>query len=102
MDCIESQFEAVGNADLVKDVVQVILYGLLADEELRADFFVVKALGNELNNFHLAVAEKRPSATRAGFGRRREGFDHLGGHAARGKLLLVWRIAASVPGHKAG
>ena len=34
MDCIESQFEAVGNAELVKDVVQVILYGLLADEEL--------------------------------------------------------------------
>ena len=82
MDCIESQFEAVGDAEPVKDVVQVILYGLLADEELFADFFVVKALGDELNNFHLALAEERLSATRTGFGRRREGFDHLGGHVA--------------------
>jgi hypothetical protein len=43
MDCIEHHFEAVGNADLVKDVAQVIFYGVLADEELFADFFVMKA-----------------------------------------------------------
>ena len=44
MDCVERQFEAVGDTELVKDVVQMILYGLLADEELYADFLVVKAL----------------------------------------------------------
>src|ERR1039457_7074138 len=82
MDCVERQFEAVGDTELVKDVVQVILYGVLADEEIFADFFDVKALCDLLNNFHLAVAEERLSATCAGFGRRREGFDHLGGHVA--------------------
>ena len=82
MDCIESQFEAVGHAELVKDAVQVILYGLLANEELFPDFFVVKALSDQLNDFHLAVGEERLSATRTGFGRSRKGLDHLGGHVA--------------------
>ena len=30
MNRIERQFEAVGDAELIKDIVQVILYGLLA------------------------------------------------------------------------
>src|ERR1017187_4072912 len=82
MDCVERQFEAVRDAELVKDVVQVILYSLLADEELCADFFVLAALSDELNNFHLAVAEERLFTTRTGFGRCRKGIDHLGGHVA--------------------
>jgi hypothetical protein len=44
MDCIEHQLETVGDAEFVKNVVKVILYGLLADEEFFADFLVVKAL----------------------------------------------------------
>src|ERR1039457_4667749 len=82
MDCVECQFEAVGDAELVKDVVQVILYGLLTDDEPFADFFVLKALGDELNDFYLAIAEERFFVTRTGFGRCRKGIDDLGGHAA--------------------
>ena len=51
MDSIEHQFEAVGDAELVKNVVKVILYGIVADEELLADSFVLKALSDELDNF---------------------------------------------------
>src|ERR1035437_4537234 len=82
MDCVERQFEAVGDTELVKDVVQVILYGLLADEELFSDSFVLKAPSDELDNFQLAVAEERLFFTRTGFGRCRKGIDDFGGHAA--------------------
>jgi len=82
MDCIEHHFEAVGDTDLVKDVAQVIFYGVLADEELFADFFVLKALSDKLNDFRLAVAEEPFFTTRTGFGRCRKGIDHLGGHVA--------------------
>ena len=44
VDGVESKFQAVGNAELVEDVVQVILHGLLADEKLFADFLVAKTL----------------------------------------------------------
>ena len=80
MDCIERQFETVGDAEFVKNVVKVILYGLLADEELYTDFVVAKALGYELDDFLLAVADDRLSPTRVGVGGR-EGVDHLGRHA---------------------
>jgi len=77
MDCIQRQFEAVGDAELVKNVVEVILYGLLADDESYADFLVVEALANELDDFLLAVADERLSATWSGFGSG-EGVDHFG------------------------
>ena len=64
MDCVERQFEAIRDTELVKDVVQVILYSLLADEEPFADFLVVKALSDELNDFHLSRSGNQ-------FGRRR-------------------------------
>ena len=48
VDCIEREFEAVGDAEFVKNVVEMILHGLLADEESYADFLVSKALGDEL------------------------------------------------------
>jgi len=34
MDGVKSKFKAVGEAELVEDVVQMVFYGLLADEEL--------------------------------------------------------------------
>ncbi len=55
MHCIEREFEAVGDAEFVKNVVEMILHGLLADEESYADFLVSKALGDELDDFLLAV-----------------------------------------------
>jgi hypothetical protein len=85
MDCIERQFEAIGDAEFIENVVHVILYSLFADEQLFADFLVVKTLADELNDIHLAVAESRLFARRTGFGRRREGIDHLGGRVAKSR-----------------
>src|SRR5579863_3749333 len=81
MDGVESEFKAIGDAKLVEDVVQVIFYGLLADEKFFADFLVAEALGNELNDFFFAVAEERLFAARAGLGRFRESLHDFGGHA---------------------
>jgi hypothetical protein len=78
MDCIERQFEAVGDAELVKNVVEVILYGLLADQKSYTAFLVVEALDDELDDFLLAVADERLSASGFGCG---EGLDHFGGPA---------------------
>ena len=66
MDGVKSEFQAIGNAKFVKDVVEVIFYGLLGDEELFADFFVAEALGDQLNDLFFAVAEKRFFAARTG------------------------------------
>ncbi len=41
---IERQLEAVGDAEFVEDVVQMVLDGLLGDEKLFADFLVTEAL----------------------------------------------------------
>jgi hypothetical protein len=48
MDCIESQFEAVGKAKLVKNVVQMIFNRLLTDKELLADLAIATALRDQL------------------------------------------------------
>jgi hypothetical protein len=45
--------------ELVEDVVQMILYGLLGDEKSFADFLVPEALRDELNKFFFAVAKQR-------------------------------------------
>jgi hypothetical protein len=81
MNRVQSQLEAVGDAEFVKDVVEMVLDGLLADEELFADFFVAEALSDELDDFLFAVAEQGLFAARAGFGGLGEGFQDLGGHA---------------------
>jgi hypothetical protein len=81
VDRVEGEFEAVGDAKFVKDVVEVILYGLLGDEEFFADFFVAEALRDELNDFLFAVGEERLFAARAGLGGFGEGLHDFGGHA---------------------
>src|ERR1700726_1004344 len=82
MDCIEYLFEAVGNAEFVKDFVQMIFYGVLADEEFFADYFVLKTASDMLNDLYFAVAEKRLFTSHIGFGRCRKCVDQLGGHVA--------------------
>src|SRR5260370_40840382 len=57
VDGVEREFEAVGNAELVENVVQVILDRLLADKKLFADFLVAETLRDELHDFFFAVAE---------------------------------------------
>jgi hypothetical protein len=80
VNCIERQFESVGDTEFIKNVVEMILHGLLADEESYADFLVAKALGDELDDLLFTVADDRLCATRFGAGCR-EGVDHLGGDA---------------------
>jgi hypothetical protein len=81
MDGVEREFEAVGNAEFIEDVVQMVFYGLLADEELFADFLVAETLSDELHDFFFAIAEQRLFAARTGFRGFRESFHDLGGHA---------------------
>ena len=46
VDGVEGQFEAVGDAELIEDVVQVIFHRLFADEEFLSDFAVAEALSH--------------------------------------------------------
>src|SRR5689334_24114501 len=62
MNCVEREFEAVGNAELVEDVMQVVFYRLLADEHLLCHLAVLVALGNKTDNLTLALAERAPLA----------------------------------------
>jgi hypothetical protein len=53
--CIECQFEAVANAELAENVLEIVFHCLLADEEFLRDFFVAVRLGNKLDNFIFAL-----------------------------------------------
>ncbi len=81
VDGVEGEFEAVGDAEFVEDVVKVVFYGLLADEKFFADFLVAETLGDKLDDLFFAVAEEGLFAARAGFGGLRESFHDFGGHA---------------------
>ena len=81
VDCVECEFEAVRNSKLVKNVMQMILYGRLANEKLFTYFLVTKALGHELDNLLLAFTEKMFFAARPGFRRLGKSFHHFSGHA---------------------
>src|ERR1700724_19145 len=59
----------------------MVLYGLLADKQLFADFFVAEALRDELYDFLFAVAEERLFAARAGLRGFGESLHDLGSHA---------------------
>ena len=47
--------------------MEVVLYRLLADEQLLADFAVAAGLCDELDDFHFAVAHERLLVALAGF-----------------------------------
>ena len=81
MDGVQGEFEAVGDAEFIEDVVEMVFYGLLGDEKFFADFLVAEALGDELDDFFFAVAEKRLFAARTGFAGLGESFHDFGGHA---------------------
>src|SRR5215469_974957 len=78
---VEREFEAVGHAEFVEDVVEMIFDGLFGDEKLFPDFLVAEALSDELNDFFFAVAEQRFFSARASFGRLRESLHYFGSHA---------------------
>ena len=77
---VKREFEAVGDAEFVEDIVQMVLNGLFGDEKFFTDFLVAEALGDELDDFLFAVAEQRLFAARAGFGGLGESFHDFGGH----------------------
>ena len=80
VNCIKCQFEAVGDAELVEDVMQMVLDGLFGDEKFFADFLVAETLRDELNDFLLTVAEQWLFAARAGLAGLGKRFHDLGGH----------------------
>src|SRR2546425_326207 len=82
VDGVEGQFEPVRNPELVENVMEVGLDGLFADEELSPDFLVPVALGDQLDDFLLAVAEQGLFAARVVVGGLGKGLHHLRGHAA--------------------
>src|SRR5258708_1331438 len=78
---IQRQFEAVGDAELVKNIVQMVFDGLFGDEKLFADFLVAETLRDKLHNFFFAVAEQRLFAARPGFAGLGKRLHDLGSHA---------------------
>ena len=60
MDCVKRELKAVGDAELVENVVEMILDGLLGDEELFADFLVAETLGYQLHDFFFSLPPLQP------------------------------------------
>src|SRR6266851_4043776 len=80
VDRVEREFQPVGDAELVENVVQVIFDGLFADEKFFADFLVPVALGDELDDFLLPLAQQWFFAARPTVGGLRESLHHLRRH----------------------
>src|SRR3989449_10582730 len=80
VDGVEGQLEPVRNPELVENVMEVVLDGVFADEELFPDFLVPVALGNQLDDFLLAVAEQALFAARAVVGGLGKSLHHLRGY----------------------
>src|SRR6266567_3288671 len=72
MNRVQRKLEPVGNSQLVKNIVQMVLDRLLGDEKFFANFLVSKTLCHQLNDFFLAVAQQRLFAPRSRFRRLRE------------------------------
>ena len=56
VNSVQSQLEAVGDTKLVKDVVEVVLDGLFADEHLFGDLFVLEALSDTGHDLAFSIA----------------------------------------------
>ena len=54
----EGEFEAVGNAEFIEDVVQMVFHSLLADKHLFGHFLVLEALRHQADDLALALAER--------------------------------------------
>lgn len=56
VNCVERQLQPVGDTKFVKNIVQMVLDRLLADEHLVSDLFILIALRNEYHDLTLAIA----------------------------------------------
>src|ERR1700681_3536262 len=68
VNSIESELEAVGNTQLIEDIVQMVLDGLFADEHLFSHLFVLVSLGDKLDYLSLALAQRGSLTGFAGTG----------------------------------
>src|SRR6266403_4760077 len=65
VDRVERQFQAVRNAELVEDVVEMVLHRLLADEHLFGHLFVLVPLRDQGDDFALAGTQRATLAALA-------------------------------------
>ena len=63
---VQRQLKAVGDAKLIKNIVQMIFYGLLGNEKFFADFLVAKALCDELDRLRLGPISIKERARTVG------------------------------------
>jgi hypothetical protein len=66
MDGVERQLQAVGDAQFVEDIVQVILHSLFRNEKFLAYLLVAESLRHQLDDLFFAVAQQRLLAPRTG------------------------------------
>src|SRR5450755_285143 len=59
VDGVQRELQAIRDAQLVEDVVQVIFYRLLGNKKFLADFLVAEALRHQLDNLFFAIAQQR-------------------------------------------
>src|SRR6185312_5183265 len=57
VDGVKRQFQPVGNAELIENIVQMILDRLLADEQTLGHVFVLETLRDQSHNFALPRAQ---------------------------------------------
>ncbi len=57
MNGVKGEFEPIGNTELIKDVVQVVLYSLLRDEHLLGNFLILVALSDQDDDLALTLTE---------------------------------------------
>src|SRR6202167_4717925 len=93
MNCVESEFEAIRNTELVENVMTMVFHRLFADEKLFADFAVAETLGYELNDLFLSFTQERLFAALAGLRGLLKRIDHFGGHAVVEPDLTVENLA---------
>src|SRR5580698_6306041 len=62
---VERQLQAVGNAELVENVVQMILHRLFADEHFLGHFLVLISLRDQRNDLALARGKRTALAALA-------------------------------------
>ena len=71
MNGIESQLQPIRDAQLIEDIMQMVLDGLLADKHLLRHLFVLIPLGDQRDDFTFAGGERAAlAALAAGCGGR--------------------------------
>src|SRR5580698_4666522 len=65
MNRVQSQFQTVRDTEFVENIVQMVLDGLLTDEQPFRHILVLEALSDQPDDFTLARAQRRALLTKA-------------------------------------